>query len=391
MIKLKLLSGPFTGLEYKLEDGDTVLQLVRDVSTAAIAAGAWLAAVENVLLVATDAECGRIILRCTRRDGVVEIALAVQDETAADAPVFTPAPLNMPVCRLGLYLAVAAADAPWSEEVLYFVPPHQSIVPDAGPRGRAAASRKHGWLPLALVTGALVVAAAGGIAYYLHLPEVQAGKLSAALHQAPGQYEVVADDDRNLYVFADDTAAAAWAERAVRRADRWKAKVMVRQDERERIEAWLIQHGLQPVIVRLTNAADAEIVLNGVPSESMRERVLGMASNQMPYARRLEVTGVTDAALVSIARDELKTLGVTTRSDIVGDRTSISNTVFLDDAALASMAAYSRQFEQRWGARRVTVNARLWDDVLRGRSFRYAPGQLMSVGQGRWEYSENLR
>jgi hypothetical protein len=391
MIKLKLLSGPFAGLEYNLENGDTVLHLVRDVANTAIAAGASLAAAENVLLVATDAECGRIIVRCTLRDGIPEIALSVQDDAATDAPVFTRAPLNAPVCHLGLYLVIAAPHAVWSEEVLHFIPPHQSIVSEAGPRGRPVAPRKRGWLPLALVGGSLIVAAAGGIAYYLHLPEVQAGKLSAALSQAPGRYEVVADDERNLYVFADDTAAAAWAERAVRRADRWKAKVMVRQDERERIEGWLIRRGLQPVIVRLNDPAGAEIVLNGVPSESMRERVLGMARNEMPYAHHLKVTGVTDAALVNIARDELKTLGVITRSDIVGGRTSISNTVFLDDAALASMAAYSRQFEQRWGARRVTVNARLWDDVLRGRSFRYAPGQLMSVGQGRWEYSEHLR
>lgn len=391
MMKLKLLSGPFAGLEYQLESGDTVLQLVRDVGNAAITAGASLAAAENVLLVATDAECGRIIVRGTRHNGDAEITLAVQHDTATSTPVFTPVTLNTPVCHLGLYLALVSADAAWSEDVLRFIPPYQSVVAGGGRGGDAIASRKRGWLPAALVVGSLLVAATGGLAYYLHLPEVQAGKLSAALSQAPGRYQVVADDDRNLYVFADDTAAAAWAERAVRRADRWNATVMVRQDERERIEAWLVRQGLQPVIVRLDDAAGAEIVLSGVPGESARERVLRLARNEMPYAHRLKVTGVTDAALVTIARDELKTLGVTTRSDIVGGRTSVSNTVFLDDATLASMASYSRQFEQRWGARRVTVNARLWDDVLRGRSFRYAPGQLMSVGQGRWEYSEHLR
>jgi len=389
-MKLKILSGPFLGLEYNLECGDTVLQLVRDVATTASESGHALSTAHNVLLVATDGLQGRLIIRCAHADAESSAQVAEQADDGSDAGIFVPVLMNEPQCHLGLHLAMAPTGVPWSASVLDFVPPPTGIVPDAA-HHRTAPSASQRWLPTALMLGSLATAAILCGAYYLHLPEVQATKLASVLQQAPGRYEVVATDDRTLYVFADDQASAAWAERAVRRADRWNAQVKVRSEEQVRVESWLIRQGLQPVIVRLDDAADAEIVLNGVPSGPARERLRLAAQAQMPYATRLKISGVSDATLVAMARDELKTLGVTTRADMVGGRTSVSNTVFLDDATLASMAAYSRQFERRWGARRVTVNARLWDDVLRGRSFRYAPGQLMSVGQGRWEYSENLR
>lgn len=390
MIKLKILSGPFVGLEYNLEPGDTVLQLVRDVSSSVSVSGPALSAAHNVLLVATAGECGRLIVRSPAAGTDTAAMIAEQREGADDAEGFIPVVLNKPQSHLGLHLAIAAVDAPWSASVLEFVPPATGIVPEATRRAATVPPQRR-WLPAALVLGSLVIAAVMGTGYYLHLPEVQAGKLSAALEQAPGQYDVVAGENRTLYVFADDAAAAAWAERAVRRADRWKAHVVVRQAERERMESWLLRQGQQPVIVRLDAPASAELVLNGVPSEPARQRIQRLAKAEMPYAHQLKISGVSDATLVALARDELKTLGVTTRTDMVAGRTSVSNTVFLDDATLAAMAGYSRQFEQRWGARRVTVHARLWDDVLRGRSFRYEPGQLMSVGQGRWEYSQNLR
>lgn len=390
MIKLKILSGPFVGLEYNLQPGDTVLQLVRDVATSASVSGPALSAAHNILLVATAAECGRLIVRCTQSDDGAFIMIAEQRESAEESDGFVPVVTNEPQCYLGLHLAIATVDTPWNASVLAFVPPASEIIPDAKPR-HAEIQQKRRWLPAALVAGSLVAAAVIGVGYYLNLPEVQAAKLSTALQQAPGRYEVVAGEDRTLYVFAEDTATAAWAERAVLRADRWNARVLVRQAERERVEAWLIRQGLQPVIVRLDKAASTEVVLTGLPSEPVQQRIQRLAKAEMPYAHQLKISGISDAALIALARDELKTLGVTTRTDMVAGRTSVSNTVFLDDATLAAMATYSQQFEQRWGARRVTVNARLWDDVLRGRSFRYSPGQLMSVGQGRWEYSQNLR
>ncbi|PAM64673.1 hypothetical protein CEK00_09575 [Stenotrophomonas maltophilia] len=390
MIKLKILSGPFAGLEYNLEPGDTVLQLVHDIAASASVSGLALSAAQNVFLVAAAAECGRLIVRYGQSGDSGSVMIAEQRDGAADADPFVPVMMNQPQRHFGLHLAIADVDAPWDASVLEFVPPVSAITPDARPL-HAEKQQKRRWLPSTLVAVSLVAATFIGVGYYLNLPDVQVGKLSSALQHAPGRYEVVAGEDRTLYVFAEDAAAAAWAERAVLRADRWNAQVLIRQAERERVEAWLIRQGLQPVIVRLEKAASTEVVLSVIPSEPALQRIQRLAKAEMPYAHQLKISGISDAALVAMVRDELKTLGVTTRTDMLDGRTSISNTVFLDDATLAAVAAYSKQFEQRWGARRVTVNARLWDDVLRGRSFRYSPGQLMSVGQGSWEYSKNLR
>ena len=77
-MKLKILSGPFLGLEYNLECGDTVLQLVRDVATTASESGHALSTAHNVLLVATDGLQGRLIIRCAHADAESSAQVAEQ-------------------------------------------------------------------------------------------------------------------------------------------------------------------------------------------------------------------------------------------------------------------------------------------------------------------------
>jgi len=90
---------------------------------------------------------------------------------------------------------------------------------------------------------------------------------------------------------------------------------------------------------------------------------------------------------VAIARDELRARGITTRTGNHAGRASISNDVFLDDASLHAMAQYRDDFVQQWGERRVRISIRLWDDLLKGRSYQYSQDQLLSVGEGRWDFS----
>ena len=63
------------------------------------------------------------------------------------------------------------------------------------------------------------------------------------------------------------------------------------------------------------------------------------------------------------------------------------NRTTLDDAGLLAMAGAATAFHQRWGQRRLTIQPQLWDDLLQGRSYRYSPGQLVSIGEGRWRYA----
>jgi len=112
-----------------------------------------------------------------------------------------------------------------------------------------------------------------------------------------------------------------------------------------------------------------------------------MLSPHLPYARRIDVRTVTDGQLINLARNGLRARGISTRLGTQGARTSLTNDSFLDDAALHSMARYRDEYVQEWGARRVHINIRLWDDLLKGRSYQYSDDQLLSVGEGRWEFS----
>lgn len=125
----------------------------------------------------------------------------------------------------------------------------------------------------------------------------------------------------------------------------------------------------------------------GLDDAGRRRQVQALLAPQMPYATRIDVRSVGDAQLVEIARAELRARGISTRTGAQAGRASVSNDVFLDDASLHAMARYRDDFVQQWGERRVRISIRLWDDLLKGRSYQYSQDQLLSVGEGRWDFS----
>lgn len=386
MIILKILSGPFTGMEYSLPQGDSVLQLVGDVASAASGLQYTLAGAENIYLVAADHEIGRLIIRVEGPASEPFVSAAVVHEGTAGAAAFLPLEPNQPVRHLGLYFAVAPEGSAWSQDVMQFCAPDHNLAPADAERPAPLARRRSALLPWALVAiGAVAVTIGLGISQWQQ-PQRQAQRLQELLQRAPSDLSVVADEHGALHVFAADDAAQSWAQRALLRDGRWQAQVHVVSSEQFRVEQWLVQNRFPPVVVRLDDPRQPEIVLSGAVSAQARESLIEGAKARLPYAHRVIVTGVSDESLVRLARDELRTLGIETRVDIKGGRTSISNAAFLDDAALKAMTAFSTEFHHRWGSRRITIVTRLWDDLLKGRSFQYGPGEVIAFGDGRWDY-----
>lgn len=148
----------------------------------------------------------------------------------------------------------------------------------------------------------------------------------------------------------------------------------------------VLTHG---VVIRLRTPQRPEVVITalGLNDAERQRQVQALLVPQMPYAANIDVRLVGDGQLVAIARDELRARGITTRAGSHAGRASISNDVFLDDASLHAMAQYRDDFVQQWGERRVRISIRLWDDLLKGRSYQYSQDQLLSVGDGRWDFS----
>ena len=379
--KLKLLSGQLDGVEFTLSPGDTVFHVGPARTLQQGQLGTTLANADNVFYIPGD------LAPATFRVQVAEDAVTLEvRQQGADTWTSQPLVLNSVVHVAGLALAVRADHEAWSDQVLDHrlpVPAAVAATPANTTARRATAGR---W---AAAVMAVIVGAGGWWLYDGQRPASQVRTLEAALAQSPYQYSVVHDDEGRIYAFGDSAEALAWGQRASYRAGRLLDQYRDRQAEADRIGAVLESAGVAYAVIRLRTPQRPEVVITalGPDDTEHRRRVQALLVPQMPYAGSIDVRSVGDAQLVSIARAELRARGISTRAGTQAGRASIANDVFLDDAALHAMARYRDDFVRQWGERRVRISIRLWDDLLKGRSYQYSHDQLLSVGEGRWEFS----
>ncbi|MGH8036339.1 MAG: PrgH/EprH family type III secretion apparatus protein [Stenotrophomonas sp.] len=380
--KLKLLSGPLDGVEFSLLPGDTIFHVGPARTLQQGQLSATLANADNVFYIPGD--LAPASFRVQVADDTVTLEVR---EDGDDIWRVQPLDLNAVVHVAGLALAVRADGEAWSAQVLDHrlpVPVATEAVTRTMPSGRAGVAR---WATAAVA--ALVVGAGGWWVYDTQRPATQVRTLEAALAQSPYSYSVVHDNDGTIYAFGDSAEALAWGQRASQRAGRLLDQYRNREAEATRIGAVLESAGVAYAVIRLRTPQRPEVVITALGSDDAghRRRVQTLLAPQMPYAASIDVRSVGDAQLVSIARAELRARGISTRSGTQAGRASVANDVFLDDAALHSMARYRDDFVQQWGERRVRISIRLWDDLLKGRSYQYSQDQLLSVGEGRWDFS----
>ncbi|MFI8718510.1 PrgH/EprH family type III secretion apparatus protein [Stenotrophomonas sp. NPDC077464] len=382
--KLKLLSGPLDGVEFTLSPGDTIFHVGPARTLHQNQLGATLANADNVFYIPGDLAPASFRVHVAE-DGVrLEVRAEGHDSWSLQA-----LPLNSVVHVAGLALAVRAEGEPWSAAVLDHRLPvvlDDGLALPSAPRvARAGGVRR--WAAAAAVVA--VVATGGWWAYDRQRPATQVRTLEAALAKSPYTYSVVHDADGRLYAFGDSAEAVAWGQRASQRAGRLHDQYRERHAEAARIGAVLDSAGVPYAVIRLRTPQQPEVVITalGLNDAERRRQVQTLLGPEMPYASSIDVRSVGDAQLVEIARAELRARGISTRAGAQAGRASVANDVFLDDASLHAMARYRDDFVQEWGERRVRITIRLWDDLFKGRSYQYSQDQLLSVGEGRWEFS----
>lgn len=393
--QLKLLSGTLNGVEYALVPGDTIFHIGSQRELLEGHAAQVLGGVDNAFYLPEDLpEAAFVVQVMEGQEGLAPLRLGERD--GADQPwLFRPIHPQAVVCAAGIYFSVRATGEAWAQEVLDFTPPAplatvvaaDSPIPSAPMRLRKAHRRRYAALWVGLI-GLALIAVVSAWFYWQYTPEVRVKGLATVLRDAPGDYQILAGSDGKLYAFTDDRNGQAWGERASRRLQRRDDVYLLRWVEVQRLEQALVQAELPLVVVRLEAPAQPHVVLLGPVTAVQRERVQALMAAQAPYATHpAQVSSTSDAALVSLAQAQLRGLGISSRAEPLGQRVSVINDVFLDDASLNAMAGMARGFHHEWGQRRITVHPQLWDDLLQGRSYRYSPGQLMSVGEGRWNYA----
>jgi hypothetical protein len=391
--KLKLLSGTLSGVEFTLGEGDSVFHIGphRDLVDGIVAE--TLASADNTFYIPDETIAAAFVVRIVAdadSDGSWHVSFGEKDE--AGAWQFRAVVYHAVERVAGLYLALRQGDERWTSEVLGFRPGDAaSLVPVSLVSAQRAGSGRMRYL----FAGALLIglASLGYVVQQRYAPESKVRGLVGVLRGAPVDYDIAYGTDQRLYAFTDSPAGVAWGQRASQRLGRGDSDVYLdRAREAERLGALLTRAGIEYAVIRLQDPATPEVVLSGerLLTETVKPKAQALLARHMPYAKDIRMDGISDARLVALARERLLSFGVTSRLDANGNRVSVSNDVFLDDAALHAMTRYAGEFSHYWGDRRIAINIRLWDDLLKGRSYQYTPGQLLSVGQGRWEFSRSV-
>ena len=382
---LKILAGTLKGVEYSVSDSETVFHVGPQEDLASGRAAQLLAAADNTYFIPADLPAAAFAVKVPGDEG----ALQLGERTGEQASwTWRPLALQHPVQAAGIHFAVRDQNASWSAEILAFVPPALPMEYPAATTGGEGAYTSRRRPVFVLGIGAMLAVATGAAWFYWqHQPEARVRGLASVLSNAPADYVIAAGNDGHLYAFSDSAPARTWGERASRRAQRRNDVHLLRREEALRLEHALIASGIELVVVRLDDPARPEVVLSGEHTAARSAQVNALLAAQAPYLKQARVSAISDQQLIDLARQEMHVLGISTRTEPRGERVSIVNDVFLDDAGLNAMAGAARAFHQRWGVRRISLAPLLWDDLLQGRSYRYSPGQLLSVGSGRWDYA----
>jgi len=377
---LKLLSGTLQGIEYTLEPGDWLFRIGPRKHLLDGSAAELLGRAENTYFIPDDLLDASFVIRIP-----VDATITPQVGESVDGAdmVFRDLLTQQVHSVAGIHLALRRRDEAWAAQVLGFAPPPASMAV-LGERSRLQRWQRRALLGVTAV--ALVVCLALGVRHWV--TQSQLRSIQQVLVDAGDRYAVVAGRDGKFYVMGD-AEDVAWARRATRRAGWGEAVVLSRQQERERMESILVRRKLDLVIVRLDSPSLPSIVLSSDTGvlPGVATAVRSQVMDAMPYASDVRIESVGDAELYRRATERLAQASVEARGERTTGGMTVVNAAYLDDRGLRAMSVASESFNEEWGTRRITFRIRLWDDLLKGRSFHYDSDQLVALGRGSWVFS----
>ncbi|RXZ38320.1 PrgH/EprH family type III secretion apparatus protein [Oxalobacteraceae bacterium CAVE-383] len=422
---LRLLNGALRGAEFVLEAGTT---LIVARAPQALGGGAGQAEFpDNAIFVPVDGEGGNFEVDIVAQpDGTPGIALrdlgsVAEAEADADAEAaYTP---NTVRRIAGLDIALRARDEAWSDAVRNYgvkapaaaevldaaVPPSQKNVRRGAKTWRiagpallaillAGAAGAMWWMQPGTQRGADTAATAAALAAVQKSRMAQAAQLSLAL-RGDGRYRVLPGRDGQMYVFAADEREAAWARQSVARSEDTgngkKISVLRKADESARIERLL--DGLSPApayhMVRLGDPAAPEIWLSRERAPLTAAACQALAQKMtalLPYAARVEIRWIADAAIAQQAEAGLERLGVQHKKIDNGASVTMSIRGALPDGELQKLRSYVESFYRQWGTHYVHYDVELADDVRKGKSFEYGGESYIKSSASHWDFSSQI-
>ncbi|EXF96159.1 type III secretion apparatus protein PrgH [Pseudomonas fluorescens HK44] len=209
------------------------------------------------------------------------------------------------------------------------------------------------------------------------------------------EVEVVNGRDQSIYVLVSSERDAGWSRQVLMRNNLLTGKVLVKDQERRRLEQLLVDHDPQlawhsldlkdPSVPRLLISAQRNVL-----TPSMQTRLVNALLEATPYARDVTVQVQNDTLLATLAQEGLQRLALGFSRVDHDHSVTFAVEGNLRDSELAAARHYIDGFYRQWGDRYVHFAIDLKDDSLKGKSFQTGPLGYIKMTSSSWHFPTQL-
>ena len=296
------------------------------------------------------------------------------------------------ICKVGaVEFALKRHVETWQEKILFYP---RVLAP---PLPLKITPKKKNPPYLIFVASALLILAL--IAYFwkpLFNPQHQTATLTALLNGATGKLHVFKGRDNIFYVIADNERDASWARQVLVRNNFSKpTKVATYTEEENRIAqkisdsnpifAYYALHLEQPDQPKLLFSYE-RAELNSAAREAWSRKLV----QWLPYATKVELVPIADAAVVNQARAGLDRLGISYTQTNKSAGTNFTIRGQNEDGSLQKARAFIDDFYRQWGQRYVQFSIELKDDPFKDKSFQYGSQSYIKMTPSHWYFAKIL-
>ncbi|WP_260955015.1 PrgH/EprH family type III secretion apparatus protein [Pseudomonas citri] len=378
---LRILNGPLQGCEFLLSEGTTLFVvgamdlLGGDAGSASIPAQTLFVPLEaggcNFEVLADQATADGLPLRLLGES--VEIR-----HCAFQARV-----------QIGsLQIALRPEYQPWAPDCL-------GQGSDTPSEAATFVSGRAPWMRWGAAALALVVLAAMLGLWSMPQPKPETD-IRALITGASAQVQVLAGRDHAVYVFVDSERDAGWSRQVLTRHNALSGKVLMRDQERRRLEQVLVDQDPQLAwhFLDMRDPSTPRLLLSGqrnVVTPDKQARLLDTLLAAAPYADDVVVQIQDDKLLADLAQGGLQRLALPFSRIEHEDSVTFAVEGNLQDAELAATSQYVDDFYRRWGDRYVHFTVALKDDALKGKSFQTGPQGYVKTSASSWFFSKQTQ
>ncbi|WP_077045509.1 PrgH/EprH family type III secretion apparatus protein [Pseudomonas sp. KK4] len=373
---LRILNGPLQGCEFPIGH-TTTLFVVGAVELLGQGAQATSVPADAIFVPMVEGGCNFEVLG----DHITADSLPIR--LLSEPAEIRHCTFHTRIQLAGLQIALRPAEHTWAPELLL-----QQRAPstdaDTPERRRGPLIR---WMAGSLALVALV-AAIGLWSGSGPTPETD---IRALIAGTSAEVEVLSGRDQTVYVFASSERDAGWSRQVLVRNNTPSAKVVLMDQERRRLEQWLVEHDPQLAwhALDLKDPSQPRLLLStqrNLLTPAQQNRLIDALLTAAPYARDISVQLQDDHLLADLAEEGLKRLSLDFERAGHGDSVTFAVTGNLQDAELAAARHYVDAFYRQWGDRYVHFTVELKDDALKDKSFQTGPQGYIKLTASSWHF-----